>query len=187
MGGRGLILPGDARWSYPSCRNTLQASEELASCLHGSSCNSSQNLYGEHLRPPGPKQWVPGWHTLAQHRIYTSVRHPHAQSWMHYEPCWSYHVMRDAQWRCIYYCFSSGPAGPAHSVQVCDLIRGFKKHLVISSLLKQMEEETKPAGIEGKFCLMITVTAHLHSTHSFSLHIILNNAERIQSNSRTPQ
>lgn len=48
---------------------------------------------------------------------------------------------------CIHCCFSSGPADPAHSAQAGDLIGGFKKRLLISSVLKQMEEETKPAGI----------------------------------------
>lgn len=87
---------------------------------------------------------------------------------------------------CIHCCFSSGPADPAYSAQVGDLIRGFKKCLLISSVLKQMEEETKPAGIRGKFCLMSTVTVHLHSTHTFLLQMILKNVERIQSNSKTP-
>lgn len=50
--------------------------------------------------------------------------------------------LREMHGGCIYYCFSSGPVDPAHSVQVCDLIRGFKKH--ISSVLRQTKEETKP-------------------------------------------
>lgn len=133
-----------------------------------------------------PKQY-PWLAQVGTHRVYTSVRHPRAQSWMHYEPCWSHLVMREAQEGCIYYCFSSGPADPAHSAQVCDLIRGFTKHLVISSLLKKMEEVTKRVGIWGKFYRMITVTAYLHSTHTFLIQIILKNVERIQSNSKTPQ
>lgn len=181
--GRGLLLPGDARWSYPSWGKMLQASEELAGCLHGSSCNSSQNLCGEHLDPPGPKAVSPWLAHTGTHRVYTSVRHPHAQRWMHYELP---HYEGGTE-GCVYYCFSSGPANPTHSEQICDLIRGFKKHLVISCLLKHMEEESKAAGIWGKFCLILTVTAHFHSTHTFLLQIILENVERIQSNSKTPQ
>lgn len=133
-----------------------------------------------------PRQWVPGWHTLA-HTGFTpqgDIHLPKAECIMSLAEVTSLWGMPRG---CIYCCFCSGPADPAHSVQVCDLITGFKKHLIISSLLKQMEEETKPAGMAGKFCLMVTLKAHLHSTHTFLLQIILNNVETIQSNSKTPQ
>lgn len=168
--GRGLLLPGDTCWFCPSWRllgkETSQALKEMASCPHSSSCNFSHK----------PLSWTPQSSRLSltgtrRHgrclRLSETIHMPKAERTdMGYEPCWSHLIKKgDGGFLFYYYCFSSGPADPAVSVQVCDLIKGFTRHLFVCCL-----EADDGWDVRGdKACLHLRkVLSHSYSQSIFT-------------------
>lgn len=106
---------------------------------------------------------VTDWHARGS-RLCKTIYVPEAEHvGGDYEPCWSHLIRKGCDgFFFYYYCFSSGPADLALPLQVCDLTKGFTRHLFVCCL-----EADDGQDIRGdKACLHLRKVLSHHRSQS---------------------